>query len=59
MADKYPQLLEYVEANGRSCLQPIRWNILWEMLPNRRRAGNGWEQAPRLSSRHGGTLPDS
>jgi len=45
MAEKYPELLEYVKANGRACPQPVRWNSLWEMLPDRRRAGNGWEPA--------------
>jgi hypothetical protein len=48
MADKYPQLLEYVKANGRACPQPMRWNTLWEMLPNRQRAGNGWGPSPPL-----------
>jgi hypothetical protein len=35
-------LLEYVQANGRICPVPQRWNQLWEMLPGRRRVGNGW-----------------
>jgi integrase len=26
----------------------LRWNTLWEMLPNRQRAGNGWEPGPPL-----------
>jgi hypothetical protein len=45
MGDKYQQLLDYVKANGRVCPQPMRWNALWEMLPERRRAGGGWEPA--------------
>lgn len=45
MDQKYAQLLEYVKTNGRVCPQPMRWNTLWEMLPDRRRAGNGWEPA--------------
>ena len=36
-------LLEYVRQNGRVCPQPRRWTELWEMLPNRRRIGGGWE----------------
>lgn len=45
MDGKFEQLLEYVTANGRACPQPTHWNALWEMLPNRRRAGNEWEPA--------------
>lgn len=41
-------LLEYVRQNGRVCPQPQRWNELWEMLPGRRRVGNGWEPAVPL-----------
>jgi len=36
-------LLEYVGSNGRVCPQPQNWNELWELLPNRRRVGSGWE----------------
>ena len=36
-------LLEYVRQEGRVCPMPQRWNELWEMLPGRRRVGNGWE----------------
>lgn len=28
---------------GRVCPQPIPWNQLWEMLPDRHRVGSGWE----------------
>jgi hypothetical protein len=28
---------------GRVCPQPDSWNALWNLLPNRRRVGNGWE----------------
>jgi hypothetical protein len=45
MDQKYALLLEYVKANGRACPQPMCWNALWKMLPNRRRAGTGWEPA--------------
>ena len=36
-------LLDYVRSNDRVCPQPQKWNELWEMLPDRRRAGEGWE----------------
>jgi len=29
--------------DGRVCPQPMVWNRLWELLPNRRRLGAGWE----------------
>lgn len=32
-----------VEKNERVCPQPMKWNELWEMLPNKRRKGTGWE----------------
>ena len=28
---------------GRVCPQPSLWNDLWNLLPDRRRVGNGWE----------------
>lgn len=31
------------EKNGRICPLPMRWNELWEKLPNRTRKGAGWE----------------
>jgi hypothetical protein len=43
ISDRYAKLLEYVEANGRVCPQPMAWSRLWEMLPERRRVGGGWE----------------
>lgn len=41
-------LLRYVRAEGRVCPVPTRWNELWEMLPERRRVGNGWDPPPPL-----------
>ena len=38
-------LLRYCGENGRVCPMPPQWKALWEMLPNRRRAGGGWELA--------------
>ncbi|MCX7112834.1 MAG: hypothetical protein NTX45_22490 [Proteobacteria bacterium] len=41
--DKLGSLLSYVEADGRICPQPQRWNELWELLPNKERTGAGWK----------------
>jgi hypothetical protein len=38
-------LLDFVRQNNRICPHPQRWNELWEMLPERRRVGLGWEPA--------------
>ena len=32
-----------IDKNDRVCPQPIKWNEPWEMLPNKRRKGAGWE----------------
>jgi len=40
--DKLTQLLQYVRENGRVCPNPQEWNLLWEMLPDKKRDGNGW-----------------
>ena len=42
MTESIQELLEFSTANGRVCPQPIRWNEIWEMLPDRERAGGGW-----------------
>lgn len=39
------ELLAYVQADDRVCPQPQQWDALWEMLPDRRRIGGGWEPA--------------
>jgi len=36
-------LIAYSRENGRVCPQPTYWNELWEMLPDRRQIGAGWE----------------
>jgi hypothetical protein len=36
-------LMAEAKKDGRVCPQPTVWNRLWELLPNRRRAGPGWE----------------
>jgi hypothetical protein len=33
------------ERNNRVCPLPQKWSELYELLPNRRRKGNGWEPA--------------
>jgi len=32
-----------VRVNDRVCPQPQKWMELYEMLPNKKRKGNGWE----------------
>lgn len=34
--------------NNRVCPQPARWQQLFDMLPDKRRSGAGWEPAPPL-----------
>jgi hypothetical protein len=34
--------------NNRVCPQPARWQQLYEMLPDKKRSGAGWEPAPPL-----------
>ncbi len=41
-------VLAEVDKNERVCLQPSRWNELWEMLPNKQRKGAGWDPSPPL-----------
>ena len=38
-------LLKYCCENDRVCPMPSHWKALWAMLPNRKRAGDGWEPA--------------
>lgn len=38
-------LLEHCRQNGRVCPQPRHWNRLWELLPNKKRIGMGWDPA--------------
>jgi hypothetical protein len=37
------RLIEYCRENRRVCPQPGPWQALWEMLPERRQNGTGWE----------------
>ena len=36
-------LLGFVQQERRVCPMPQRWNELWQMLPDSRRVGTGWE----------------
>ena len=42
-----PELEKYMALDWkwRICLRPDPWNKLWELLPDRKRVGNGWEPA--------------
>ena len=48
MNDTAESLIAYCRENGRVCPLPMRWNELWQMLPDHRRAGGGWEPAAPL-----------
>ena len=38
-------LVQYCQENGRICPQPERWQALYRLLPETKRAGAGWEPA--------------
>ena len=39
------EVLVEVQKNNRICPQPQKWQQLYEMLPNKKRKGGGWEPA--------------
>ena len=43
MPESIDSLTEYCRQQSRVCPMPQRWNALWEMLPNRKRVGAGWQ----------------
>ena len=43
MDDTTESLIAYCRENKRVCPKPILWNQLWELLPNRKQVGPGWE----------------
>jgi hypothetical protein len=45
MTDRMRAFRARVDAEGWTCPNPERWNALWEMLPDKRRQGSGWEPA--------------
>ena len=42
---KASEVISLATKSGRVCPQPQEWNRLYDLLPNRCRAGNGWEPA--------------
>ena len=42
MSETLQSLIEYCRENDRACPMPDDWDCLWDMLPNKRRVGNGW-----------------
>ena len=43
MSAELEEVLAFSQAEQRVCPQPQRWNELWELLPNKKRVGAGWE----------------
>lgn len=43
MSEVIENLVAYCRENNRVCPLPTHWNRLWEMLPNRKRVGAGWQ----------------
>jgi hypothetical protein len=43
MDDTAESLIAYSRQQQRVCPQPRCWQALWEMLPQRRQTGAGWE----------------
>jgi len=39
----FEKTIEVSTRNGRICPLPQAWQRLWEMLPDKRRVGSGWE----------------
>jgi hypothetical protein len=44
----FDELIAMAGKDGRVCPQPMVWNRLWELLPDRQRKGAGWEPPPPL-----------
>ncbi len=43
MNETADSLIMFSRENGRVCPQPILWNRLWGLLPNRVQVGAGWQ----------------
>ena len=43
MSDSAESLIAFCRENNRVCPQPMPWQKLWEMLPDRQQVGAGWE----------------
>jgi hypothetical protein len=42
------EIKEICKFNNRICPKPQKWNVLWEMLNNRKRIGQSWQPSPPL-----------
>jgi hypothetical protein len=42
------EVIMEAKKNDRVCPQPLRWQELYEILPEKRRKGMGWEPSPPL-----------
>ena len=43
MSESAESLIAYCREHSRICPMPPQWNALWQLLPERKRAGGGWE----------------
>ena len=43
MTKQLQTLLCFCQSNGRACPQSMKWNELWEMIPDKERKGLGWD----------------
>jgi hypothetical protein len=43
MNDEAQSLIAYCQEHQRVCPQPQHWHTLWEMLPERKQVGAGWQ----------------
>jgi hypothetical protein len=43
MENQLEELLHFVQSEGRICPESGKWHELWEMLPDKKRVGNGWQ----------------
>jgi hypothetical protein len=43
MTEAASALVAYCREKERVCPQPQRWHHLWEILPNKRQIGAGWQ----------------
>lgn len=44
-ADSRAELIAYCRRNDRVCPMPMKWNDLYQLLPETHRVGNGWVPA--------------
>src|SRR5262245_44792529 len=50
MSESVEGLIAYCTEKGRVCPQPVQWDRLWKLLPNRRHLGLGaWEPPAPMS----------